>query len=218
MAARKQLAGLGARLGVPTGANELAASLSPAEYVYGTPSAAQMQRLQRQLGGAGPTAPIGAPETSGPAAAAFVAHGALQGAWGHARGRAGRPAWACPRPARPPCGPIGACGPRGAGPRARVPGAGMPGGPRGAPLQALPHGRLGFPRPAPEHNATRRAGPATCVSPAAAPPRCTAQAPPHSRPPHCPPLRPRPPPSTRWMTCWGTTTTTCTAWTWTMTA
>lgn len=101
MAHARKLAGLGARLGVPTGANELAASLSPADYVYSTPTAATLERLQRQLGQAGPSAPIVPPATAGQAQAGFGAAGALQGAWGHAA----LGEWAPWGPPRPPAAP-----------------------------------------------------------------------------------------------------------------
>lgn len=75
--------GLGARLGLPTSAAELSASLNTADYVYGTPSEAQLQRLLRQqMGGSPQGQPDGASKQ--PAAAtkltpAFGAQAALQG-------------------------------------------------------------------------------------------------------------------------------------------
>lgn len=91
---------MGARLGVPCSAAEQACSLRPCDYAYAAPSAATLQRLQRELGNS--LAAAGAP-----AAAPAIAAGSLPGALGEAAapfpcGRSG----ALPRAAAPaPRGP-----------------------------------------------------------------------------------------------------------------
>lgn len=94
---------LGARLGVPCSAAEQACSLRPQDYAYPAhPSAAVLQRLQRQLSKAG--APASA---TGSLAGAFGPAAALQGA---ATGPAA--AVAAPEPAgaaKPACAMAGGC-------------------------------------------------------------------------------------------------------------
>lgn len=82
---------MGARLGVPCSAAEQACSLRPADYAYASPSAATLQRLQRELGNslAAAGAPAGAPA---------IAAGSLPGALGAAPGGAAAAA-AGPTPA-----------------------------------------------------------------------------------------------------------------------
>lgn len=104
---------LGARLGVPCSAAEQACSLRPQDYAYPAhPSAAVLQRLQRQLSKAGAPA-----SGAGSLAGAFGPAAALQG-----EARAAAPAGAAPAPRAPP--PLSFPDPASVGRAVRAAGAG----------------------------------------------------------------------------------------------